>query len=186
MTDHKPKSDALTDAIDRNVTALLRHDEEIARRATLQDRIADRITAFAGSMSFVFLHLVVFGAWILINLQVLPLLPPWDPTFVVLAMIASVEAIFISTFVLISQNRMSEIAERRAQLNLQISLLSEHETTRMLAIVTAIAQKLEVSTPVDREVQELQRDIEPEAVLSRLEEETAQMAKHDRITGTAS
>jgi uncharacterized membrane protein len=169
-----PKSDALSDAIERNVSALMRHDQEVARRATLQQRLADRITSFAGSMGFVYSHVLIVCSWVLINLQVLPIARAWDPTFVVLAMVASVEAIFISTFVLISQNKMAEIAERRAQLNLQISLLAEHETTKMMSVVTAIAQKLEVTTPVDREVQDLQRDVEPEAVLSRLEAETVE------------
>ncbi|HEY9012786.1 MAG TPA: DUF1003 domain-containing protein, partial [Devosia sp.] len=82
-----------------------------------------------------------------------------------------VEAIFVSTFVLISQNRMSEAAERRAQLDLQISLLAEHETTRLMTLVSAIAERLEVRTSVDEEVRELQRDIEPDAVLSRIERE---------------
>jgi uncharacterized membrane protein len=172
MTDsRRPKADALSAAIDRNVAALVRHDAETARRATLQERIADKITGFAGSMPFVYLHLAAFGGWIVANLGWIPGVAAWDPTMVVLAMIASVEAIFVSTFVLISQNRMAELAERRAQLTLQISLLSEHETTRMMALVSAIADRLDVETSVDAEVKELQRDVEPEAVLSRIEEE---------------
>jgi uncharacterized membrane protein len=165
------KDDALSETIDRNITALLSHEAEQHRRATLQDRIADRITAFAGSMPFVYVHLVVFGAWIVLNLVPPPWLRPWDPTLVILAMVASVEAIFIATFVLISQNRMAEIAERRANLNLQISLLAEHETTRLMALVSAIARRLDVKTNVDSEVRELQRDIGPEDVLSRIEQE---------------
>jgi uncharacterized membrane protein len=163
--------DALSETIERNISALLRHERDQARQATLQDRIAGRITAFAGSMPFVYVHLAIFAAWIALNVLPQTIIPRWDPSLVILAMAASVEAIFLATFVLISQNRMAEIAERRAHLNLQISLLDEHETTRLMALVSAIAQRLEVKTDVDREVRELQRDIEPETVLSRIEEE---------------
>ena len=168
---HRAKPEKLSPTIDKNVEALVRHEAEQTSRATLQDRVADRITAFAGSMPFVYLHLLIFGGWIVINLRLVPMLPSWDPTLVVLAMAASVEAIFISTFVLISQNRMAEVAQRRAQLNLQISLLAEHETTRLIGLVAAIAERLEVKTPVDSELAELLQEVKPEAVMSRIEEE---------------
>ena len=71
----------------------------------------------------------------------------WDPSFVILAMWASVEAIFLSTFVLIAQNRMSAAADKRADLDLQISLLAEHEITKLASLLEAVAQRLEV--PVD-------------------------------------
>jgi uncharacterized membrane protein len=168
MTDYRRaagRDDALSETIDRNISALLRHEAEQARRATLQYRIADRIAAFAGSMPFVYLHVIAFGAWISLNIVPQPWVEPWDPTLVILAMVASVEAIFITTFVLITQNRMAEVSERRANLNLQISLLAEHETTRMMALVSAIAEHLEIRTRVDSEVRELKRDVEPEAVM---------------------
>ena len=68
--------------------------------------------------------------WIFINLGWIPGMPRFDPSFVILAMVASVEAIFLSTFVLISQNRMQFLSEKRAELSLHISLLAEHEVTR--------------------------------------------------------
>jgi uncharacterized membrane protein len=159
--------------VERNIRALAvrrRKDEESKR---LQDRIADRVTAFTGSMRFVYLHLVIFGGWIAANLGAIPGVRPFDPSFVVLAMAASVEAIFLSTFVLISQNRMAELADKRADLDLQISLLSEHEVTRLVVLVTAIAAKLGVEEADDPELSELARDVAPERVLDQMEE-TAQ------------
>ena len=91
-------------------------------------------------MGFVYLHLSVFGVWILINLGLVPGLGLFDPSFVILAMVASVEAIFLSTFVLISQNRMAASDAKRAELDLQISLLAEHEITKLVALVSAIRQ----------------------------------------------
>ena len=78
-----------------------------------QKRLADAITRFTGSMPFVYLHLLLFGGWIIANLPGVPL-PHFDPTFVALAMVASVEAIFLSAFILITQNRMTAQAEKRA------------------------------------------------------------------------
>ena len=85
-------------------------------------------------------------------------------------MIASVEAIFLSTFVLISQNRMAAAADKRADLDLQISLLAEHEVTRLVTLVSAIADRMGVKTEADRELDEITRDVAPEAVLDELEE----------------
>ncbi|NKF30799.1 DUF1003 domain-containing protein, partial [Pseudomonas sp. BGM005] len=82
-----------------------------------------------------------------------------------------VEAIFLSTFVLINQNRMAAQDNVRADLDLQISLLNEHETTRLIAMVEAIAKKLKVPTEADHEVEELKKDIAPEAVLDRIQAE---------------
>jgi uncharacterized membrane protein len=103
-----------------------------------------------------------------VNLPKMPL-PKFDPTFVVLAMVASVEAIFLSTFVLITQNRMAREADRRADLDLQISLLSEHEVTRLITLVKAIAERLEVEASKNPELPELQQDVAPETVLDVME-----------------
>jgi uncharacterized membrane protein len=91
--------------------------------------------------------------------------PQFDPSFVILAMVTSVEAIFLSTFILISQNRMAAAADKRADLDLQINLLSEHEVTKLIALVSLIADRMGIRTEVDREVDELKQDVAPEAVL---------------------
>ena len=86
-------------------------------------------------------------------------------------MVASVEAIFLSTFVLISQNRMAAAADKRDDLDLQINLLSEHEVTKLVALVSAMANKLGVRTDIDHEVEELKQDVAPEVVLDEIEEQ---------------
>jgi uncharacterized membrane protein len=155
--------------VDRNVRALLQHrqDEQVSR--SRQERIADAVTRFTGSMRFVYIHLVVFGTWIAINLGWLPFAPRFDPSFVVLAMVASVEAIFLSTFVLISQNRMAALADKRADLDLQVSLLAEHEITRLIALVTAMAERMGIEQAHDPELSELSRDVRPEKVMETME-----------------
>ncbi len=160
----------LASVVNRNIRALVEQEREQERRRSVQDRIADAITRFAGSMRFVYLHLLSYGAWIVINLGWLPI-EPFDPTFVVLAMVASVEAIFISTFVLISQNRMAALADRRADLDLQISLLAEHEISRVIAVVRSIAERLGMEEAHDPELKELARDVEPQRLMDRISQE---------------
>ncbi|MGF9694389.1 DUF1003 domain-containing protein [Rhizobium sp. 0TCS1.26] len=157
--------------LERNIDALVDRTRRDTVEVGLQERLADGITRFAGSMLFVYLHLAVFGGWILINTGILPLIRPFDPSLVVLAMAASVEAIFLSTFVLISQNRMSAADDKRADLNLQISLLHEHETTRLIALVSELARQLNVQTEIDTEIDELKRDVRPEKVMDKIERE---------------
>src|SRR5437764_4601582 len=130
--------------VERNIQALLSRRVEEDKRRPLGDRLADRMTAFTGSMAFVYLHLVIFGAWIVIDLGWIPFVPRFDPSFVILAMAASVEAIFLSTFVLITQNRIMAMADKRADLDLQISLLTEHEITRVITLLRAMADRMGV------------------------------------------
>lgn len=145
-----------------------RREEEIAQAAP-SEKVATAIAEFTGSMRSVVLHGLVFGLWILINLGILPIVEPWDPTFVVLAMIASVEAIFLSTFVLMNQNRLARVEDRRSELTLQISLLAEHEMTKVVGVVSEIAKHLDVPTPVHSELEELAEEVIPEAVLDEID-----------------
>jgi uncharacterized membrane protein len=166
-----PPADGLTPALARNIDAVMQRRRETANAASSQERAAAAISRFAGSMPFVYIHLLLYGTWIVANLNWLPGVPAWDPSLVILAMEASVEAIFLSTFVLINQNRMAAEDDTRADLDLQVSLLNEHETTRLIAMVEAIAKKLEVPIESDEELSELKKDVAPEAVLDRIESE---------------
>jgi uncharacterized membrane protein len=154
--------------VERNIHALLDRNKETEKKKTFEEKIADAITRFTGSMLFVYLHLFLYGTWIAWNLGWLGL-KPFDPSFVVLAMEASVEAIFLSTFVLISQNRMAVQADKRADLDLQVSLLSEHEITRLITLVSAVARKMDIPEATDPELQELSKDVHPEKVLDTME-----------------
>ncbi len=168
LTVPPPQPAGMSPVLSRNIASLAERRRRAAATASLADRLSDRITAFAGSMVFVALHAVVFGTWVLVNVGWIPGVPRWDETFVILGTTASVEAIFLSTFVLISQNRMTVEGRERADLDLQISLLAEHEITRLVAMTAAIAQRLEIATEADGEVAELARDVAPEAVLDEL------------------
>ena len=169
----------LADVIYRNIRALLEVRKQFEQRKGLQERIADGITRFTGSMRFVYLHLLLFGGWLILNSGIVPGVRPWDPfPFVMLAMAASVEAIFLSTFVLISQNRMQALADRRADLDLQINLLAEHEITRLIQMVDAISSHLGVPAG-HPELDELKKDVAPELVLQEMEEAEQQLSGVD-------
>ena len=111
---------------------------------TVEERLADWITAFAGSLRFVYLHTAWFGLWIIINLGLVAavvggLIQPFDPfPFGLLTMIVSLEAIFLSTFVMISQNRQAAIADHRAELDYQVNVQAEAEIAKLLVLVEAL------------------------------------------------
>ena len=164
-----PPPPGLSPVLERNIQALQLRRQREEKEATVEERLAEAVTRFTGSMRFVYLHLAFFGFWIVANLGWVPGVPAWDPSFVVLAMVASVEAIFLSTFVLISQNRMAAAADKRADLDLQISLLAEHEVTRLVPLVSGIANRMGVKTEADADLEEITQDVAPEAVLDELE-----------------
>jgi uncharacterized membrane protein len=177
LTVPPPEPDSLNTSLKRNIQALENRRHKEAAAATREERIAQVITRFTGSMTFVYIHLVFYCAWILVNLGFVPGVPRFDPSFVVLAMEASVEAIFLSTFVLISQNRMAAAADKRADLDLQISLLTEHELTKLSELIVAIAGRLDIKADADPELREVQQDVAPEAVLDEIE------AQQGRVQG---
>jgi uncharacterized membrane protein len=163
-------SHELSSSLRRNIEALRQRRKHEMMSASPEERLANAITAFTGSMRFVYMHLAIYGGWIIWNL--VPALPHFDPTFVILAMAASVEAIFLSTFVLISQNRAMADTDKRDDLDLHINLLAEHELTRLIKMVAAIADKLDVRTDADQEIGEITKDVAPEEVLSEIEQKS--------------
>ena len=161
-----------TPVLERNVRALFEHAAEQEKARTTGDRIALAISRFAGSMRFVYLHVVIITLWILGDLGWLPFVPAYDTTFTVLGTVVSIEAILLTTFVLIAQNRMSEQADLRNHVDLQVSLLAEHEVTHILRIVAAISEKLELDAARNPEIRDLLRDLAPKDVIEKIEAHT--------------
>jgi uncharacterized membrane protein len=155
--------------LDRNIAALIARRRAHERRQPAQDRMAVAIARFAGSMPFVWLHIAVVGAWLAVNLGLVPG-PRFDPDLVRLATATSVEAIFLTTFVLLTQNRMVAVADRRADLDVQIGLLSEHEVTRLIRLVTAMARRMGIDEAHEAGIGDLARDVAPDEVLDRIQD----------------
>jgi uncharacterized membrane protein len=137
-----------------NIASVAELEREYLEKRTPVERIGDAIGAFAGTMWFVMLHICVFTAWFLINTHRVPGIAAFDPyPFILLSMAVSVEAVLLSTFVLMKQNRESRRAEQRGELNLQIDLLSEREATKMLQLLQRICERLGIEEAGrDREV----------------------------------
>jgi uncharacterized membrane protein len=152
----------------KNVERIVELEEAAKGKRTRADLVAEAIANFCGSMVFVWVHIVWFGGWILLNL--IPGIRHIDPfPFTFLTLVVSLEAIFLSTFILISQNHDTRISERRNHLDLQINLLSEQENTRMIGMLQAIADKIGVDVPRDPNLQALGEVIEPERLAKQIE-----------------
>ena len=169
LNTEKKDNPLLSKVIEKNIYTITRLRQEAANSRNLQERIADAVTDFSGHIVFVYLHIGWFGAWIVLNTGSFGV-HPFDPfPYGLLTMIVSLEAIFLSTFVLISQNRMGEETEYRANLNLQISLLTEHEVTRVLQMLDAIQDKMGIENDDDSGLADLEIETKPEDVLSEIE-----------------
>jgi len=171
--------------IRKNISAIsdMQRRDVAARKP--QERISDSITRFSGSTLFVFLHVIWFGLWILLNIGLVhvPRVSEFDPfPFGLLTLVVSLEAIFLSTFVLISQNRMSALSEKRAELDLQVNMLAEQKAAKTLELLEHIAQQLDsvydrFNYKTDPELQALKVSPEPHEVLKVMEDAVAEQAQ---------
>ena len=156
------------DLTQRNVELIRELEESAKQDRSPSDKVAEVIAKFCGSMTFVWVHIIWFGVWTVIN--IFPGLPHIDPfPFTFLTLVDSLEAIFLSTFILISQNHDAKISERRNHLDLQINLLSEQENTKMLAMLQAIAAKVGADLEEDPHLQAMSAETEPEKVVQQIE-----------------
>lgn len=174
----------------KNISAIQQMQRQTAEARNLQDRIADSVTNFSGSMAFVYFHAIWFGLWVLLNIGLIriPHISEFDPfPFSFLTLVVSLEAIFLSTFVLISQNRLSEVSDKRAELDLQVNLLAEQKATKVLEMLDEITKQLDgmssrFNFQSDPEVEALKVSPEPQEVLQVIEETTdeeAEKVKHE-------
>jgi uncharacterized membrane protein len=164
--DGHPSAAAVAPPVADNIATLMERRSREMATAPAYERISAVVAGFLCSMWSVAVHAVIFGLWILVNLGFVPGIEPFDPTLVVLAMIASVEAIFLTTFVLVNQNRLARVEEERSELALQIALLTEREVSKVVELTAEIARRHEI--PVEAEVDTLAEDTMPEAVLDEI------------------
>ncbi len=160
----------LTGVVYRNIQAILEVKKAFEAGKSRRDRVADVVARFCGTLTFVGIHGLVVLIWIVSNLGLIPGLRPFDPfPFGLLAMVASVEAILLTTFVLNSQNRMAKLEDQRADLDLQISLLAEHEVTHVIELLDALAAHLGADATKTKKSEELRRDVDPQVLVKEIE-----------------
>ncbi len=143
-------------------------DIEKAQKAgrTPGEKISEIVAVFCGSMTFVYVHIVWFVSWIIINSVFIQFqFDPFPYTF--LTLVVSLEAIFLSTFILISQNHETQLTERRNHLDLQINLLAEQENTKMFELLQLIAVKIGVPED-DIDTAALLEPIEPGKLVEQI------------------
>lgn len=177
---HQPHS--VEELTETNIRTIARLEDASRSERKTADRVADAISAFCGGMRFVYVHIVWFVVWIVLNIgHLTPKNWHFDPfPFQFLTLMVSLEAIFLSTFILISQNRQGRIAERRNHLDLQINLLAEQENSKMLSMLEAIQKHLGIESN-DPDIQILEESTRPDKLIDQIETiiEKREQAKRD-------
>jgi uncharacterized membrane protein len=156
----------------RNIRAISELERKELERRSGAERCSDLVVLHAGRLWCLLVHSVWFGAWMVWNSGKIPGLKPFDPfPFSALTTVVSLEAIFLSLFILMSQNRANRRADERAHLDLQVNLLAEHETTKMLQLLQALCIHHKLPQAQDPEVLELLERTEPAELAREIEQE---------------
>jgi uncharacterized membrane protein len=142
-----------------NIRAVARLQEQAARKRSVAERASDAIAAVAARQETAIVHIVWFAGWALVNTGHIPRIHSFDPyPFNLLTSLVSLEAIFLTLFVLGSQNRLTQEADRRAHLDLQVNLLSEQEMTMVLRMLGEVCRHLDLRETISSpKFQELAR-----------------------------
>jgi len=162
-----------TVAVQKNIETILKLEKETVQNLSTAEHVADKVRGFAGSTPFIILHILWFGGWILVNSGIISGISPFDPfPFNFLTLMVSLEAIFLTLLVLMSQNQMTKEADKRANLDLQINMLDEQETTMILRMVQKIVTHLGLEDEMDNSIKELSEDTDINNVSKTIDEES--------------
>jgi len=159
---------------EQNIRTVAGLERQALQTRSFAERVSDLLTGLIGTLLFVAIHLGWFGVWILWNTGLIPGAEPFDPfPFGVLTLIVSTEGVLLAIVILISQNRMTRQADRRAHLDLQMSLLSEQEMTLLLHMVRRISRHFGLETDnkdeQSEELEQLLRRTDVSTLMSLLE-----------------
>ncbi len=150
----------------QNIEVIAKLEDALSNQRTASDKFIDAIAGFCGTKAFVWVHFAWFSIWIGFNS--LPGIKRFDLfPFPLLALIVSLEAIFLTAFILISQKYQAQVAVRRNHLDLQINLLSEQENTKMLMMLSAIMKSMNIHLS-DEEANILQETVRPEKLAEQI------------------
>jgi uncharacterized membrane protein len=176
LRDQPADRSALTDQAARNIAAIAALERAALNERSTLDRVTDAVTSAAGSASFLIVHAGWFGVWITVNLM---RERPFDPfPFGFLMLLVSMEAIFLTATVLMTQNRMRRQADKRAHLDLQVNLLAEQELTAMLQMLNALSERMGVAAPArDTRIEQLGKETDIHQLASAVDRELAEKEK---------
>lgn len=163
-----PESSPLTHSaehIQRRRRVIKSFELEARQARSNVDKFVDGVTYFFGSIKFVFLNAIFFTVWILINVGAVPGITPFDPfPFIFLTFVVSLEAIFLSTIVLINQNRQSITDDLRQEVDLNVNLVAEEEITKILKLMTRLYRHMGISSDNDPELRRMMQPLRPEDI----------------------
>jgi uncharacterized membrane protein len=173
--------------LDENVEVIKRWERDALHNRSRAEQIAERVTRDAASGMVLLFHAIWFASWLLANAGMLPGVQPFDPfPFPLLTLVVSLEAIVLTLFVLSSQNRLSQQADKRAHLDLQINLLAEQEMTIVLRLLQDISAHLKAPVSVTpAQIRDLTKKTDVHAITDRLDEIQDPSAEQP-ASGTAS
>jgi uncharacterized membrane protein len=156
----------------KNIRAIADLEERALHQRGTASRVSDAISRATGSAPFAAFHVVGFSAWFVLNTSLVPGIEPFDPyPFNFLTLVVSLEAIFLSVFVLMSQNRLTRQADMRTHLDLQVNMLAEQELTAILRMVEGLCKKHGVEVPMREDrLEELGKETDVRSVAAALED----------------
>lgn len=162
--------ESLPSFISENIDAIIDSEQTANRRRTRSEVISDFVGSAIGTLSFVAVQLAGTILWVMINTGLMVHVRPFDPfPFPILNQVIALEAVLMTAFVLMKQNRMSKLADRRAHLSLQINLLTERETTKIIGMLLEIGKRFGIQHKVlDEETSQLSRLLTIETLIEAL------------------
>ena len=162
----------LPEALADNIRMLLEQHHKDLQCNSRAEAIVRAIATFTGSVAFITLHLLLYGIWFALS-KGIGSVTPVDPHLSGMAVFASLESLFLSACILFNQDRNTRVADERAQLHLNISLIAERESTRIIRLVAAIAERMGIQQSEDLDLKELMEDIQPSDVLEEIKKSSA-------------
>ena len=166
----EPWEESLPSFISENIDAIIQAEQAANRRRSRSEAIYEFVGSSIGTLKFVAFQLIGTVLWVVINAGLIQPVHPFDPfPFPILTQIVAVEAVLMTAFVLMKQNRMSKLADRRAHLGLQINLLTERETTKIIGMLLEIGKRFDIQHKVlDEETSQLSRLLTIETLIEAL------------------
>jgi uncharacterized membrane protein len=166
---NEPAANAAPASVAENVEKLISLECDALRPRSRSEAVTDSIGGFVGTISFVVLQIMAFCGWVLVNASIVSLIPPFDPfPYPLLSSITSLEAVLIAAFVLMKQNRMGVVADRRDHLDLQVNLLTERQATQIIQMLDRLSAHFGIEQHKDEDSRELGRHVAIEHLVEEI------------------
>lgn len=169
MNKNFTKDLSITSRTHHRIRSLKAREDE---RRTISEKLADYLTSRFGTIWFLIVNVTIFVIWILINNKLFPNIKPFDPfPYHFLTFSVSLEAIILSTFVLISQNRAAKVNDLREEIDLQVDIIAEQELKKLTQLIIALIRKQGVKIEEDEVLKELLKETDTYTIERKLEKQ---------------